>query len=121
MNYNNLGCKCSGCGLCEKSCPKNAILLKSDSEGFLRPYIDETLCVNCNLCVNACPFIHHKSRKNKRNEFVAAKSRNAQVVQTSSSGGLFSVLANSIIDKKGGALFTGLPTNTMIWTFRSSA
>ena len=44
--------KCKGCGLCQKSCPVNAI------EGNAREkrVIDQDKCIKCGTCLTSCPF-----------------------------------------------------------------
>lgn len=44
--------KCKGCGLCQKSCPVNAI------EGTAREkrVIDQNKCIKCGTCLASCPF-----------------------------------------------------------------
>lgn len=42
--------ECSGCSACCAICPKKAILMVRDSEGFEYPQIDRDKCVNCLLC-----------------------------------------------------------------------
>lgn len=44
--------KCKGCGLCQKSCPVNAIY----GEGREIRHIDEDKCIKCGTCLNKCPF-----------------------------------------------------------------
>lgn len=44
--------KCKGCGLCQKSCPVDAIT----GEGRDKRVIDEEKCIKCRTCVMACPF-----------------------------------------------------------------
>lgn len=46
--------ECSGCTACYVSCPKSAITMVEDEEGFLYPKIDETLCVRCGMCRKVC-------------------------------------------------------------------
>lgn len=45
--------KCTGCMACVDICPKNAVSIK-DSLSAYNAEIDETKCINCNLCHNAC-------------------------------------------------------------------
>lgn len=33
--------KCTGCSACANACSRDAITMEPDSEGFLRPMIDE--------------------------------------------------------------------------------
>ena len=92
--------KCSGCGACFKSCPKGAIVMKEDENGFLYPDIDLDKCIHCDRCRVVCPVLN--LRKNKCNPLVyAAKNKDVEVQKNSSSGGIFSILANYIFDKKG--------------------
>lgn len=46
---------CCGCTACLNTCPKGAIRMQEDEEGFLYPMIDEEKCINCNLCMKSCP------------------------------------------------------------------
>lgn len=39
---------CCGCTACEAICPKDAIVMKEDNEGFLYPTVDKSRCVECN-------------------------------------------------------------------------
>ena len=41
---------CNGCGACALRCPKKAITMKMDKEGFIYPEIDKEKCINCGLC-----------------------------------------------------------------------
>lgn len=46
---------CCGCTACYSICPKRAIQMIEDEDGFEYPVIQESLCVNCKQCVNICP------------------------------------------------------------------
>lgn len=49
--------QCCGCSACYSICPKDAISMKKDREGFLYAVIDEMKCVNCGACTAVCPFV----------------------------------------------------------------
>lgn len=46
---------CCGCTACYAVCPKGAICMVEDEEGFEYPQIDGTKCVQCLLCMKVCP------------------------------------------------------------------
>lgn len=46
---------CCGCTACYAICPKEAISMVEDEEGFEYPKIDESKCVRCYQCVKVCP------------------------------------------------------------------
>ena len=95
--------KCCGCSACLNICPKQCISMQKDREGFLYPVIDASLCINCNLCKEVCPVMHQAmGRKSLMN--YAALNPNEQVRLTSSSGGIFTLLAEAIIEE-GGVVF----------------
>lgn len=48
--------ECCGCTACYSICPKKAISMIVDEEGFLYPKIDESKCINCKMCLKVCPF-----------------------------------------------------------------
>lgn len=94
--------KCIGCGLCSAKCPQNAINMLEDSEGYSYSSIDTSRCINCNLCKKNCPLnnLPQKGTDYKR-EFYAAKNRNEVERKKSTSGGVFSVLAEKILSEQG--------------------
>lgn len=95
--------ECCGCSACIQKCPKQCITLKEDNEGFLYPIVDVENCINCNLCENVCPVIHQNNER-KPLKVYAAKNKNEEIRQQSSSGGFFTFLAEEII-KDGGVVF----------------
>ena len=47
--------ECCGCSVCAAVCPKGAIEMKEDDEGFLYAWIREEKCIHCSLCEKICP------------------------------------------------------------------
>lgn len=93
---------CCGCRACEKICPKNAITMVYNNEGFLVPIIDKNLCVNCGLCLKSCPqFNTFKEKKDNSIEAFAARAKKTKDLLNGSSGGIFSTIAKFIIENKG--------------------
>lgn len=93
---------CCGCTSCMNICPKNAITMISDEEGFLYPKIDEEKCINCGLCKKACPILNVKEEKinNKQEGFIVA-NKNEKILKNSTSGGAFSEIAKYILKNNG--------------------
>lgn len=54
--------ECCGCTACYAICPKEAIHMVADEEGFDYPQIDESKCVRCYQCITVCPFKTSKRR-----------------------------------------------------------
>lgn len=48
--------ECCGCSACYAICPKGAISMQPDEEGFLYPVVDKEKCVKCNACIKVCMF-----------------------------------------------------------------
>ena len=47
--------ECCRCTACYAICPKCAISMQEDEEGFEYPLIDENKCVGCFRCIKVCP------------------------------------------------------------------
>lgn len=96
--------KCIGCSSCSNICPKACIVMSEDKEGFLYPVINTVNCCDCRLCENACPLMNYQEPRINTNLAYAAFIKNDELQFQSSSGGVFSALAEYIIDK-GGVVF----------------
>ncbi len=96
--------KCAGCHSCALACPRNCITMKADDEGFLYPEVNEDMCTGCNLCEKACPVIKNEYSCDNDPQAYAAYSKNDILRKESSSGGMFTEIAEHIIEK-GGIVF----------------
>lgn len=93
---------CYGCRNCENICPKAAIKMIENSEGFLVPVIDDKKCVNCGLCVKKCPYLQaNKKEIIKPKKWYACYLKNEEERQLSTSGAIFPALANWFLSNDG--------------------
>lgn len=95
---------CTGCQACSQICPKNCIQMRPDREGFLYPVVDEQVCVHCGLCEKVCPVLHNTEEKQNPPKTYAACNLDTAVRLASSSGGVFTLLAEYVLDQ-GGVLY----------------
>lgn len=98
--------KCTGCGVCKNICIEEAISMHTEKEGFWYPVIDGEKCIQCDKCLSVCPVFEtekedYVERKIQKPEVYAAWSLNQEIRYHSTSGGIFSELALSVL-KKGG-------------------
>lgn len=96
--------KCTGCCACMNACEEQSITMKSDSEGFVYPQIDISRCNECDSCVRVCPVLKQSSISTKRlssPQVFAAWNTDHAVRLDSTSGGVFSVLAQKMFDAEG--------------------
>lgn len=98
---------CTGCFACKQVCAKGAIhtIVK---DGFFYPEIDASLCVDCGLCTKSCPVLNTNqivaSDNNDNSVSYAIWNNNQKDRVNSSSGGVFSALADKAI-KDGGIVY----------------
>ena len=93
--------KCCGCEACSQICPKEAIYMNEDEEGFLFPFLDKGKCVNCHLCEQVCPVLNQHKNKILSQKYYAGYAKDSLIVEESSSGGMFSIIANEFIGMEG--------------------
>lgn len=89
-----------GCLACENVCPHSAISHNINS-GFIRPIVDETVCINCGLCLKVCPKDTVLEESIFLQQAYAVKHKDTSVLYNSTSGGAFSSLAEHIISENG--------------------
>lgn len=97
--------ECCGCTACYASCPTEAITMHPDKdEGFLYPKVDESRCIDCGKCLKVCKNV----RLYQEDQHIyACWSKDDQLRARSSSGGVFSILAEQIFAKGGAVCAVG--------------
>ena len=95
--------RCTGCGACASVCPVSCIAMQPDAEGFLYPDVNKELCIACGRCEKVCPVKKLYAEVGVCLAY-AAISRNEQIRKESSSGGVFTELAQYIL-ANGGVVF----------------
>ncbi len=91
---------CCGCSACMNICPKKAIVMKSDEEGFLYPDIDGQICVECGLCKKVCDFQKEHIKTENDVPTYAVKAQDT-VRKESTSGGMYKILSDFVLKKNG--------------------
>ena len=92
--------KCCSCSACFSVCPKQAISMQENDEGFLQPVIDEKKCIHCGKCQTVCPVLKPVYKNNPKPTSYATMASD-EIRMKSSSGGVFTLLAEYVLDKGG--------------------
>ncbi|MBQ8833648.1 MAG: Coenzyme F420 hydrogenase/dehydrogenase, beta subunit C-terminal domain [Oscillospiraceae bacterium] len=93
---------CCGCGACAQVCVKNCITMKADEEGFRYPSVDMQQCVNCGLCERVCPILNKPETEAPSQVSAYAAYTNEEAIrEASSSGGIFTLLAEAVLSRQG--------------------
>lgn len=94
---------CCGCEACVAVCPQQCITMQENEEGFLYPVVDVSKCFECGLCNKVCPWEHISGAPGPLAEPIvyAAWNLDEEIRRQSSSGGVFTVLAEHVL-KQGG-------------------
>ena len=96
--------ECCGCTACYASCSSKAIFMQPNEEGFLYPHIDENKCVRCGKCLKVCKEIRFHQEPQT---IYACWSKDDYLRLHSSSGGVFSIIAENVLSKGGAVCAVG--------------
>jgi NADPH:quinone reductase len=92
---------CCGCRACEQVCCHKAIKMEKDEEGFLYPTINKEKCTHCDLCKKICPYNNISSEQSTTPQAYWGWAKDENIRLSSSSGGIFTIIASIIIAKQG--------------------
>ena len=96
--------ECTSCQVCGAVCPKEAIHIELNKDGFYRPIIDPNKCIDCGICVKACYKYDEQinitpADKLKVIPVYAAYAKEETVLSNTTSGGVADVLCKSLIEQ----------------------
>ena len=89
---------------CRESCPTGAIDTFENDEGFHEPRIVEAKCISCGKCSLVCPVLNPPSKHDFTPVGYSGWAKDDDVRLSSSSGGIFSILARHVL-RNGGVVF----------------
>ena len=94
---------CCGCSACVQVCPKHCINFKEGDYGFRYPSVNADNCISCGMCEKVCP-CKNQLMPHKPDHVFAAINSKEEIRMNSSSGGLFSAIAEEVLEQ-GGVVF----------------
>lgn len=106
--------KCYGCEACIQICPRDALSMKEDDEGFRYPLLDESLCVGCNLCHKVCPYENMPERHGSDKYAFGGYIKDEQIKFESTSGGAFSAIVDTFCDENY-VIFGAESKGLLVW------
>ena len=115
--------KCTSCGACGAVCPKDAIKIVLDKEGYYRPVVNAEKCVDCGLCVKVCYKFDEQLKVSTEEDINGKKlysawSNDATLLKQTTSGGVGDLLARQLIET---GPFLSLPSSSISIRYPSLA
>lgn len=107
---------CCGCSACASVCPIDCIVMTPSVEGFLYPEIDTDRCTECGLCTETCPWLNQPEIYERifPPQVYAAWHLNDEIRRQSSSGGVFTALADEILARGGAVVGAAFGENMVV-------
>lgn len=96
--------ECCGCTACKSICPKQAIEMVEDEEGFLYPKVDIEKCIKCGACKRVCPIRSKYAFNNFKQKAYIFQNKNDESRKNATSGGFSDAIGEYVI-KNGGVVF----------------
>lgn len=94
--------ECTSCQVCAAVCPKDAISISLNEDGFYRPSVNEKRCIDCSLCVKVCYKYDDQLKMSSgedlgKTQLYAAWAKSDNLVKNTTSGGIGDLLARELI------------------------
>lgn len=94
--------KCVACGACISACPQKCITMIEGERGFWIPQIDSEACIQCKRCQMVCPVNSRpKGVSWEEGDYFAIWANDTEQRKEGSSGGVFGLLADEVLEKGG--------------------
>jgi len=95
--------ECTSCQMCAAVCARNAISIILDNNGFYRPFVDESLCIDCGLCERVCYKYENQISEYGKKQLdttvlYGASAKQKNIIQSTTSGGIGDILAHQLVD-----------------------
>jgi coenzyme F420-reducing hydrogenase beta subunit len=103
---------CTACRACEQICPHEAVRMQIDENGFLHPNVVADICTGCKTCEKVCPALHNDDSIDEKQNVYLAWIKDTDTRLSSSSGGLFSAIADYVL-LQGGIVCGAMYDNEM--------
>lgn len=91
--------ECYGCESCVQTCPKNAVTMQEDTEGFRYPIVNNDLCIQCGACHAVCPHENPPTLFTDDKIVFGGYHKDITVRAESTSGGAFTAIAEGWCDR----------------------
>lgn len=95
---------CMGCSSCAQACPRDAIEMNFNSEGFYNPFVNPDKCIRCLRCEKSCHILNPIQNNRIAPKAYVAWHKDSNVRYDSSSGGVFSSFAEVVL-RQGGVIW----------------
>ena len=93
--------ECCGCTACYSICPRKAITMTEDQEGFLYPVVNMKTCIDCGLCENVCPIVNNAVHEVFERKSYVVRAKDKEILSRSTSGGFVTPLAEWVLEQGG--------------------
>lgn len=100
----SVGAACTGCGTCVAVCPSSCIEMEKRELGHEYPVVDTQACVGCGKCLKVCHAVKEFAQGGFEGRAFAVQARDPRILEDSSSGGAFTLLASAMLGA-GGAVY----------------
>lgn len=92
--------ECTSCQVCAAVCPRQAISIDLNKDGFYRPQIDMEKCVDCGACRKVCyKYADVPPYDASMATHYAAYVKDEQVVRETTSGGIADLLCRQLVSE----------------------